>query len=197
MIFLVLFFIVFAYLLGSISTAIIVCQLLNLPDPRSTGSKNPGATNVMRVGGKYAAATVLIGDFIKGYLPVLLAKFIGISGFGLGLVALAAVIGHIYPLFYNFEGGKGVATFYGALFAISASLGLFAAFIWIIIVLFTRYISFASLVSIIVAVLFCGFFTSKYGLLIPLAVAAALIVMRHKENITRLREGTESKINLK
>src|SRR5688572_5024295 len=116
--------IVVAYLIGSLSSAIIVCKLMRLPDPRSEGSNNPGATNVLRIGGKKAAAITLAGDMLKGVIPVLAAKWCGIHPLGVGLVMLAAFAGHLYPIFFRFQGGKGVATLLGCLLALNGELGL-------------------------------------------------------------------------
>ncbi|HMQ13394.1 MAG TPA: glycerol-3-phosphate 1-O-acyltransferase PlsY, partial [Candidatus Competibacter phosphatis] len=121
-----LLFVVLGYLAGSISTAILVCRAMRLPDPRSEGSRNPGATNVLRFGGKKAAAITLAGDFAKGLLPVLLARLAGVEDTGLALTALAAFLGHLYPVFFGFEGGKGVATAFGAILGLSSLVALAA-----------------------------------------------------------------------
>src|SRR3989338_7743397 len=121
---------IIAYLVGSLSSAIIVCKVFNLPDPRTKGSNNPGATNVLRIGGKFPAFCTLFGDALKGFIPVFLADlFIG-NPFALGLIALAALFGHIYPIFFRFEGGKGVATTLGIIFALSINVGLLAVLTW-------------------------------------------------------------------
>ena len=122
-----------AYLLGSVSTAIIVCKLMGLPDPRTEGSGNPGATNVLRVGGKKAAAITLFGDTLKGLLPVLIARAFTSDPLILGLVGLAAFLGHLYPVFFGFKGGKGVATMLGVLFGYSWWVGLATAATWLIV----------------------------------------------------------------
>ena len=120
---LAIFAVLIAYLVGSISSAIIVCKMMGLPDPRSQGSRNPGATNVLRIGGKKAAAITLLGDMLKGYLPVLAAKLLGLDPLTIALVMFAAFIGHLYPLYFRFEGGKGVATLIGCLLALNWPAG--------------------------------------------------------------------------
>ena len=125
--------IIIAYLIGSLSSAIIVCKLMGLPDPRGEGSGNPGATNVLRFGGKKAAAITLLGDTLKGLLPVLLAKYLDITILGIALVGLAAFLGHLYPIFFEFKGGKGVATMLGVLFGFSWWIGLATAGTWLFV----------------------------------------------------------------
>jgi len=120
-----------AYLIGSVSAAIIVCRLMKLPDPRSAGSGNPGATNVLRVGGKTAAAITLAGDALKGFIPVFVASILGVTPLILGLTALAAVLGHLFPVFFQFKGGKGVATSFGAIFGIAWLAGLLTLTTWL------------------------------------------------------------------
>lgn len=119
-------FIILAYLLGSISSAIIICKVMGYPDPRTEGSKNPGATNVLRVANKTAAIMTLLGDALKGFIPVFIAKLMGLEGISLGFIALAAFIGHLFPIFFGFKGGKGVATYLGCLLGLSWLLGLLA-----------------------------------------------------------------------
>src|SRR3990167_7024040 len=145
---------IIAYLFGSISSAIIVCKIMGLPDPRTEGSRNPGATNVLRIGGKKAAAITLIGDMLKGFLPVFIAAIIGLDSIGLALVAFAAFSGHLFPIFFRFEGGKGVATALGCLIALSwpAALCWFAT--WIIVAYWFRYSSLSSLAASALAPIF-------------------------------------------
>jgi glycerol-3-phosphate acyltransferase PlsY len=195
-----------AYLVGSLSFAVIVSRVMGLADPRTFGSKNPGATNVLRSGSKKAAIVVLLLDALKGFFPVLLAKKFG-DAYGLGdgtiaAVAVAAFLGHLYPVFFHFKGGKGVATFIGVVFGIEWALGVGTGLTWIIIAFFFRYSSLASLVS--------AAFAPVYYLLldriawyadtrisVALFVMALLLAWRHKENIERLIAGKESKLGQK
>jgi glycerol-3-phosphate acyltransferase PlsY len=187
-------FLIIAYLLGSLSSAIIVCKIMGLPDPRTQGSGNPGATNVLRIGGKQAAIIVLLGDALKGFIPVFLAHILGVNNFALGLVALAALLGHLYPLFFNFQGGKGVATGIGAMFGISFVLGLVAIIVWGVVALISRYVAYASCAAIGVATLLSPWITSQYGYFIPLLIISFLVVWRHQDNFQRIRAGTEKRI---
>lgn len=189
-----LFMIIIAYLLGSVSSAIIVCKAMNLPDPRSGGSNNPGASNVLRLAGKKAALIVLVADAVKGLIAVLLAKLFGVMGFGLALVALAAVVGHIFPLYFQFKGGKGVATALGAFLALSFWVGLVAIIVWLIIAMLSRYSSLASLCAVVLSAVLLLFVNTHYFL--PVAVMTLLIIWAHWENIQRLQAGNESKIQL-
>jgi glycerol-3-phosphate acyltransferase PlsY len=187
-----------AYLIGSLSFAIIVSRGFGLSDPRTYGSGNPGATNVLRSGNKGAAVLTLLLDALKGYLPVLLVQFYG-ERFGLGqgtaaAAALAAFLGHLWPVFFRFQGGKGVATAAGAIFGLNPMLGLAALVTWVVIAAFFRYSSLAAIV--------CAVFAPFYQLLIwgggPAAIAITLmgllLVWRHSANIQKLFKGTESKI---
>lgn len=182
-----------AYLIGSISTAVLVCKFMGLPNPTTEGSKNPGATNVLRVGGKNAAIIVLAADAAKGFISVLIAKIFAVSGFGLGLVAAAAVVGHIFPLFSGFKGGKGVATALGGILGLSIIVGFISAIIWAGVAFITKYASLASLVALALAPVFM-LFISNSAYFIPVAVITALVAWRHMGNIERLRSGTESKL---
>lgn len=189
---LAIIFIIIGYLVGSINSAILVCKAMKLPDPRTTGSGNAGSTNVLRIGGKLPATLVLICDILKGFLPVLIAGLFGVNGIWLATVALAAVIGHMYPLYFKFRGGKGVATAFGGVLALSVAVAFFCLVIWVLIVAMSRYVSLASLVSALMAAIFLIFVHLHYFL--PIAIIAALIVWRHMDNIARLRAGTENKI---
>lgn len=190
---LALLMIVIAYLIGSLSAAIITAKILGLPDPRGEGSRNAGATNMMRLAGKKTAAVVMAGDVLKGLIVVLIAKFVGVEGFALGLVALAAVIGHIFPVFFQFRGGKGVATLLGGTLALSFWLGLIVIIVWLIVAYLSKYSSLASLLAATISP-FIALFVAHSGYFLPLILAAALIVYKHQENIQRLRSGSESKI---
>lgn len=181
-----------AYLLGSINSAILVCKLLGLPDPRQQGSGNPGVTNVLRYGSKVAAAWVLIGDVLKGVIPVIIASWFNIHGFLLGLIGLAAIVGHMYPLFFRLQGGKGVATTFGVVFALSFTLGLIALGIFVAIVILTRYVSLGSLCSISSLPILTLLFEASYC--IPFIAIALLVIYRHSDNIRRLWNGSESKL---
>lgn len=185
--------IVIAYLFGSISSAIIVCKILQLPDPRTQGSKNPGATNVLRIGGKKAALITLLGDMLKGVIPVLLAKWYGIDTLGLALVALAAFIGHLYPVFFRFEGGKGVATFLGCLLALAWQVGLAVVATWLVIAALFRYSSLSALISAIAAPFYTWYFTNNtYAIVV--SIISLLLIYRHRTNIQKLLTGKEDKI---
>lgn len=184
-----------AYALGSINTAVIVCKLMGLKDPRSEGSKNPGATNVLRMAGKQAAAIVLAADFFKGVIAVWLAKMVGLDGFALGIVGLAATAGHIFPAFFEFKGGKGVATCLGACFGISMPVGLLLLIIWGAVAYVKKFASLASIVA-------CGaapvliIFSGQRGAFLGIAAMAVLVVWRHMENIERLKSGSETKLDI-
>ena len=187
--------VVCAYLLGSVSFAIVVSRLMRLPDPRSYGSKNPGATNVLRTGKKVAAVLTLAGDAGKGWLAVWLAETL-VPGSG-ALAGLAAFGGHLYPVFHRFQGGKGVATAAGVLLGIDWRIGLGALATWIIIAAFLRYSSLAAMVSLAFASLFTFWL---HGLSVEtgaVVVMSAFLVWRHRENIRRLIAGTESKLGAK
>lgn len=182
-----------AYFIGSLSSAIIVARCMQLPDPRSQGSGNPGATNVLRLGGKIPAIITLTGDVLKGVVPVLLARCLGVEGFLLGLVALSAVIGHVYPFFFKFKGGKGVATAVGAVMALSVITSLSLLIIWVAVVFITRYVSLSSLIAAIAAPIMVLIF-SQASYVIPILAIAAIIIWRHFPNIRRLQNGSENKI---
>ncbi|MFC5520994.1 glycerol-3-phosphate 1-O-acyltransferase PlsY [Polaromonas jejuensis] len=192
-----------AYLLGSLSFAVIVSKALGLKDPRSYGSKNPGATNVLRSGSKAAAVTTLFLDGLKGWLPVVLVKWFG-ADYGLGdgtvaAVGLAAFLGHLYPVFFQFKGGKGVATAAGVLLGISWLLGLATLATWLIVAYFSRYSSLAAIVAAVFAPLYylfgdrAAWYVDK-GILVVVFAIAVLLVYRHRENINKLLKGTESKL---
>jgi len=192
-----------AYLLGSLSFAVIVTRVMGLSDPRTYGSKNPGATNVLRSGSKAAAIITLLLDAVKGWLPVVLVRWFG-EPYGMeegtmALVGLAAFLGHLWPVFFRFEGGKGVATALGVLLGISGWLGLATLLTWIIVAFFFRYSSLASLAAAVFAplyyVLFGGvvwYMDARVG--VAIAVMSGLLAWRHQENIKRLMAGTESRL---
>lgn len=195
-----------AYLVGSLSFAVIVSRAMGLSDPRTYGSKNPGATNVLRSGSKKAAVVTLLLDGAKGWLPVALAQWYGTSwGLEAGtvaLVALGAFVGHLYPVFFRFQGGKGVATAAGVLLGVHWALGLATLATWIIIAAFFRYSSLAALVAAVFAPLYYIFgdglaWRMEGELLFAICVMSLLLIYRHAENIGRLARGTESKLGQK
>ena len=195
-----------AYLVGSLSFAIIVSRLAGLQDPRTFGSKNPGATNVLRSGSKPAAIVTLLLDGLKGWLPVVLVRWFG-QPYGLGdgtvaLVGLAAFLGHLYPVFFRFQGGKGVATFLGVVFGINALLGVATAATWLIIAFFFRYSSLASLIAAVFAPAFYLLgnriqWYAESAIALVLGIMALLLAWRHRENINRLLQGKESRLGAK
>ncbi|MFI4937900.1 MAG: glycerol-3-phosphate 1-O-acyltransferase PlsY [Candidatus Berkiellales bacterium] len=184
-----------SYLLGSLSSAILVCRLLHLPDPRREGSGNPGATNVLRFGGRFAALLTLLGDVAKGWLPVFLAHLLSLNPWIIVSTLLAAVCGHIYPIFFQFKGGKGVATLLGGLFGLSIILGAIFIITWIIIFVLFRYSSLAALIAII-GLPFWAWKLSGIPYTVGLSILALIVVWRHKTNIQRLLAGTEDKSSL-
>lgn len=192
---LVILMFVLAYLLGSISSAILVSRLFKLPDPRTNGSNNPGATNVYRLGGALPACLVLIFDILKGTIPVWGAYFLKLEPLELGLIAVAACLGHMYPLFFSFKGGKAVATAFGSLLPIGLSLGGLLIGTWLIIVAMTRYSSLAALVAVTLAPLYTWWIKPLYTL--PVTFITLLIIIRHRTNIVRLFKGEEPKVGTK
>jgi len=187
---------VLGYLCGSLASAVIVCRIMKLPDPRKEGSGNPGATNVLRLGGKKAAALTLVGDILKGTIPVLLAHLLSDSPATLSATAVAAVVGHMYPIFFQFKGGKGVATAFGAVTALVYPVALFMAAVWVLAAMATRYASLASMSAAVAAPLFALVFIQVTDYVLALTIIAALLVYRHRDNIQRLRDGTENEIDL-
>ena len=195
--FLSIFYVIIGYLFGSICSAVIVCRVFSLPDPTTEGSKNPGATNVLRIAGKKYAIIVLVTDMLKGFLPVLLAHLLGANSTVLGFVCLASVLGHIYPVFFNFIGGKGVATALGALLGFNWILGGLVVLTWLVIALISRYSSLASIISIVLAPFYCFFLFHNLIACAPLALMTGLVIYKHRSNLSRLMNGTEPKIKLK
>lgn len=191
-----LILVLFAYLLGSLSSAIILSKLMRLPDPRAQGSGNPGATNVLRLAGKKWGVVVLLGDVLKGVIAVVLAKWVGLSPNLIGWVALAVFMGHLYPVFFGFKGGKGVATGIGALWVLSWPLGLAVTATWLVVVMVSRYVSLASVVAALLAMVY-GFWLVIPGNYLPLVLMCLLLVVRHRDNLRRLWLGKENKIGKK
>ena len=190
-----LMMIIVAYLLGSISSAVLICRLAKLPDPRTAGSHNPGATNVLRIGGKGAAVAVLLCDMLKGTIPVWLSYYLGIAPLLLGIIAIAACLGHMFPLFFHFKGGKGVATAIGAIAPIGWDLTGMLAGTWLISAFVTRYSSLSALITALLAPFYTWLVKPQYTF--PVAILCCLIVLRHHQNIRRLYEGGEPKIGKK
>ncbi len=186
--------IVAAYLVGSISAAILVCRALGLPDPRSTGSRNPGATNVLRVGTRTAAGLTLAGDFLKGAVPVAAAALLGVAPWALALAGLAAFLGHLYPVFFRFQGGKGVATGFGVLLGWSWPALVLALGTWLLLAALFRYSSLAALVAFLLAPFYLAVFGADETVLVAMVAVTALIYWRHQGNIRALRAGTEKRI---
>jgi glycerol-3-phosphate acyltransferase PlsY len=189
-----------AYALGSISFAVVVSKAMGLPDPYTHGSKNPGATNVLRTGNKLAAVLTLLGDAAKGWVAVTIARAVlgdpisSDNNLMLGLVAIAVFLGHLYPIFYRFKGGKGVATAAGILFAISWVLGLATLGTWLIVAFFMRYSSLAALSAAAFAPLYFTFLFGLQPMGLAILVMSLLLIYRHRSNIRNLMNGTETRL---
>ena len=186
--------VVVAYLVGSIASAILVCRAMDLPDPRSEGSRNPGATNVLRIAGRLPAALTLGGDVLKGVLPVLLAKSLALSPATAALCALAAFLGHLYPLYFRFRGGKGMATALGAIAALAWPVACAMCALWLTVAAATRYSSLASIIAAIGAPVAALWLAPDPESVAVLVVIAVFLVWRHRANIQRLVQGTENRI---
>jgi len=186
--------IIFAYLLGSISAAIIVSRIMKLPDPRTMGSGNPGATNVLRTGSKKAAGLTLAGDALKGVIPILVAKALGADATTLAMVGMAAFIGHLYPVFFGFKGGKGVATALGVFIGLSPLLGLMLLGSWLLVAYITKISSLSALVAACLAPIYISFIRDEPIFIFMAVVLSVLLVIRHKSNIRDLLSGKEGKI---
>jgi glycerol-3-phosphate acyltransferase PlsY len=186
-----------AYFLGSLSSAVIVSRMFGLPDPREQGSKNPGATNVLRLGGKKAAAITLAGDAIKGLIPVLLAKSLAAEPAVVGAVGLAAFIGHLFPVFFGFKGGKGVATALGVLSGFSGWVGLAVLATWVAVAFLSRISSLSALTAAVLAPVYVWLLLQSEALTGVALVMAVLLIVRHRGNIERLLKGEESRIGRK
>ena len=191
---LVALLVVGAYLLGSVSSAILVSRALGLPDPRTTGSRNPGATNVLRIGGRKAAAVTLLGDLLKGVVPVVAGHALGIAPPALTAIGAAAFAGHVFPLYYGFAGGKGVATFIGVGFALQPWLGAMFVAVWLLVAALTRYSSLAALLATAATPLGAWWLGQPMGAIALFVAMAVLIFWRHRPNIRKLLAGEESKI---
>ena len=190
----ILLFCSLAYLIGSFSTAIITCKIMGIDDPRKTGSNNPGATNVLRHGGKKAAVITLIGDMVKGLLPILIALQFHTDNLLIGLVGLFALLGHIFPVYYHFRGGKGVATYYGVILGINWQVGIIALAIWLLAAALLKISSLSALISIFLTPLILWYFSPSIELCSAVAAMSLFVFWRHQRNIKSLLQGTEVKI---
>ncbi len=188
-----LFYMLCTYLLGSVSSAILLCHFLGLPDPRKAGSNNPGATNVLRLGGRWVALAVFIFDVLKGMIPVWAGYYLGLSQFELGMVALCACLGHIFPIFFHFKGGKGVATAFGAIAPISWSVAGFTFGTWLIVFILTRYSSLSAVITALLVPFYVWYVKPEFTF--PVAMVCCLIIYRHHDNIQRLWRGQENRFS--
>lgn len=186
--------ILFAYLFGSVASAIVVCKLMRLSDPRTQGSGNPGATNILRLHGKKAAALTLAGDVLKGVIPVLLAKGLHAPDLIIALTGIAAFFGHLFPVYFRFHGGKGVATFIGVLFAIYWPLGLTYIGTWLLMTLLFRYSSLSALIAAAMTPVFTVLLLPNPVFIVANSVMGIFLIWRHRSNIRKLLDGTEDKI---
>ena len=192
-----IFLVALGYMMGSFCSAVIVCRLFDLPDPREEGSQNPGATNVLRIAGKQYAALVMLADLLKGTIPVLIANILEANAITVSFTVLAAVVGHMYPVFFGFKGGKGVATAIGALLGFHFILGVIVAATWLLVAKVSRYSSLASITAITLSPFYTLLLIGRQEVLPPLFIMVILILFKHRNNITRLIDGTEPKIKLK
>jgi acyl phosphate:glycerol-3-phosphate acyltransferase len=182
----------FSYLIGAISFGIVISHIFSLPDPRTIGSKNPGATNVLRTGKKLAALLTLLGDALKGSLTVGLAQYFELSPLMVGLIAIATLVGHVFPIYYGFKGGRGVATAAGILFMFSWIMGLIVLAIWLGVFFIWRYSSLAAIIAASLSPVIGFFYKIDFYELIATSIIALILILRHVENIKRLIDGTES-----
>lgn len=192
--YLALMLILVAYLFGSFSSAVIACKALGHPDPRHSGSGNPGATNVLRLYGKTAAVITLAGDLLKGLLPLLIGKSLLVPDATLAAMGVAAFVGHLYPIFFGFHGGKGVATFIGVLYGIAWPLGAVFMLVWLAVALIFRYSSLSALVAAASTPFLVPIFATSPYFLVSISTMVLLIYWRHRANIRNLRQGNEHKI---
>ena len=189
--------IVLAYLMGSVSAAIITCKLMGLPDPRTEGSKNPGATNVLRIGNKKAAAVTLFGDFLKGLVPVLIGRLFEVEPLVLALIAMAAFLGHIFPIFFGFKGGKGVATALGVILGLAWQVALAALLTWLLVAKVFKISSLSALIAAVLTPFYCWLLAPQLEYMVMLSVMSLLLIWRHRSNIRNLVSGAEGKIGKK
>ena len=186
---------ILAYFIGSVSAAIITCRLLNKVDPRTVGSKNPGATNVLRHAGKKAALFTLVGDLLKGLIPVAIGHAFGLDWMWVGLIGIAAFLGHLYPVYYGFKGGKGVATALGVYLGLHPVIGIVVAITWLVSALVFNISSLSALIATLLAPLYFYWVTESLPLFIILVVMTGFIYWRHRSNIVEIIDGTEDKIS--
>ena len=185
-------YLLFSYLIGAISFGIVISHIFSLPDPRTIGSKNPGATNVLRTGKKLAALLTLLGDALKGSLTVGLAQYFELSPLMVGLIAIATLIGHVFPIYYGFKGGRGVATAAGILFMFSWTMGLIVLAIWLGVFFIWRYSSLAAISAASLSPVIGFFYKIDFYELIATSIISLILILRHVENIKRLIDGTET-----
>jgi len=188
----IVIYLLFSYLIGAISFGIVISHIFSLPDPRTIGSKNPGATNVLRTGKKLAALLTLLGDALKGSLTVGLAQYFELSALMVGLIAIATLVGHVFPIYYGFKGGRGVATAAGILFMFSWTMGLIVLAIWLGVFFIWRYSSLAAIIAASLSPVIGFFYKIDFYELIATSIIALILILRHVENIKRLIDGTES-----
>lgn len=190
--------VILSYLIGSLSAAIITCKIMGLADPRTAGSNNPGATNVMRIGGKKAAAITLVGDLLKGLIPVVIVKILfPEESFLLALTALAAFLGHLFPVFFGFKGGKGVATALGCIIGLNLWVALCAFGVWLLVFAISKISSLSALTAAIIAPIFLWLFDASASVVIAVIIMDILLIIRHKANIQRILNGEEKKLTSK
>ena len=187
--------IIAAYLVGSISSAIVVCRLMGLPDPRTQGSNNPGATNVLRIGGRKAAAITLLGDSLKGFVPVALCHLLDRPEQTFAVVGAAAFLGHLYPVFFGFRGGKGVATALGVQFGLGWTIGAAVAATWLFMAKVANISSLAALISMLLAPLYIWLLWPSPALIVMQVSITLLLIWRHRSNIRNLLQGSEGRIS--
>lgn len=183
-----------AYLLGSVSSAVVIARLMGLQDPRDVGSGNPGATNILRYGGKRAAILTLAGDILKGVIPVLIARALTADALILALTGFAAFLGHLFPVFFGFRGGKGVATALGVWLALSPAVGLLLLVTWVIMAALFRYSSLSALTASVAAPLYVAWLAPGAPYLVMMVAMSAILIARHASNIRKLLAGTETRI---
>ena len=188
--------VILAYLAGSLASAVIVCKALALGDPREQGSGNPGTTNVLRLYGKTAALLTLCGDVLKGLVPVLLLRFVQAPDVFIAAAGLAAFSGHLYPVFFGFRGGKGVATLAGVLLAFHWLLGVAFIITWLLVALISRYSSLASITAGLLAPAYCWLIMASPSHLAGISLISVMLILRHRANIKNLLAGAENKISL-
>ena len=188
----IVIYLLFSYLIGAISFGIVISHIFSLPDPRTIGSKNPGATNVLRTGKKLAALLTLLGDALKGSLTVGLAQYFELSPLMVGLIAIATLVGHVFPIYYGFKGGRGVATAAGILFMFSWIMGLIVLAIWLGVFFIWRYSSLAAIIAASLSPVIGFFYKIDFYELIATSIIALILILRHVGNIKRLIDGTET-----